>query len=195
MTPNLRVINDYIKAKYDLAIGVTNCRRISGSQTYSQHAWSNAGDIYTPDKLLQDLIAADLNNKFGNHVRNILTWRYNAAHWNHVHVDMWPKGWLSPACSGAVQVDLYKFKDGTIGQGDFPLTIKEDKDMAILTDKEQEKLQDFLEVLSDVSSNVGFVRSLIPWFRTWQPFEPEDFAEEGSASLPASEVVTITRDQ
>ncbi|KKL22192.1 hypothetical protein LCGC14_2437910, partial [marine sediment metagenome] len=66
MTPNLRIINDYIKVSYDLAIGVTNCRRISGSQTYSQHSWSNAIDIYTSNKGLQDDIAIALKKEFGS---------------------------------------------------------------------------------------------------------------------------------
>ncbi|KKK60229.1 hypothetical protein LCGC14_3026440 [marine sediment metagenome] len=194
MTPNLRIINDYIKVKYDLATGVTSCRRISGSQTYSQHSWSNAGDIYTSDRFLQRTIAADLKASFGDAICNILTYEYNAAHWNHIHVDLWPKGWLIPPCAGG-QLRI-KDRDGTVTYGvPFPLTIKEDTDMAILTNDEQEELQAFLKALKDVNSNVGFVRSLIPWFRTWRPFEPTDFAEEGSAGLPPSEVVTIIRDQ
>ncbi len=88
-----------------------------------------------------------------------------------------------------------KFKDGHVEYAPFPLTIEEDYDMAILTNDEQVELQKFLQVLRDVNSNVGFMRSLIPWFRTWRSFEPADFAEEGSAALPPSEVVTILRDQ
>jgi len=188
MTPNLRIVNDYIRAKYGLAIGVTNCRKIAGSQTYSQHSWSNAGDIYTTNKDLQDKVAADIKATFGPHVRNVLTWRYNAAHWNHVHVDMWPKGWLTPPCDGGTQ--LIKYKDGTVASTAFPLTIEEDTDMAILTVAEEKKLRQFLVELDNVNSNVSFVRYLIPWFRKWRRFLPADFD-----TLPASEVVTITREQ
>jgi len=124
MTPNLEVVYHYIRAEYGLPIGVTNCRRISGSQTYSQHSWSNAGDIYTTNRDLQDQIKADLLERFPDHVRNVLSWRYNAAHWNHVHVDMWPKGWLIPPCAGGAQ--RIKYKDGTVEYAPFPLTIKED---------------------------------------------------------------------
>lgn len=136
-TPNLNVVYEYVKAVYDLPIGVTSCRRIAGSQTYSQHSWSNAGDIYTTNKDLQDRIAADLWAGFGEHIRNILTWRYNAAHWNHIHVDMWPKGWLTPPCKGgALRI---KYADGNITVGEpFPMSIKEE-DMP-LTEKEMNKI-------------------------------------------------------
>jgi len=184
MTPNLKIIYDYIKAKYGLAIGVTNCRKISGSQTYSQHSWSNAGDIYTPDKGLQDTLAADLRMTFGSHVRNILTWRYNDAHWNHVHVDMWPKGWLTPPCAGGVQ--RIKFEDGHVEYAPFPLTIEEDIDMAILTDAEQVELQQFLRELRDINSNTSFVRYLIPWYRNWREKQPENF-------VPINEDIHINR--
>ena len=76
--------------------------------------------------LSQDEIAANLNDNFGEHIRNILTWRYNAAHWNHIHVDMWPKGWLTPPCAGG-QLRI-KYKDGTVTIGEpFPLTIEEEE--------------------------------------------------------------------
>ncbi len=100
MTPNMQVVYDYVELKYDLPVGIYNCRRISGSQTYSQHSWSNANDYYTEDKGLQDHIAAALRDEYGDQIRNILTWRYNSAHWNHIHVDMWPKGLYTPPCAG-----------------------------------------------------------------------------------------------
>ena len=196
MTPNLRIVYDYIKAKYGLSIGVTNCRKISGSQTYSQHSWSNAGDIYTTSHSLQDAIRNDLWDTFGSDViRHTLTWRYNAAHWNHVHVDLWPKGWLTPPCV-AGGVNKIKFRDGTVQIAPFPLTINEEVDMAILSDAEQIELQQFLQELEDIKSNVSFVRYLIPWFRKWRSFEPADFAAEGECecTLPATESVTILRD-
>jgi len=113
MTPNIQVVHDYVKANYGLQAGVTNCRKISGSVSWSQHSWSNANDFYTSDKALQDRIAADLKAEYGSHIRNVLTWRYNAAHWNHIHVDMWPKGLYTPPCAGgALRV---KHKDGSRG--------------------------------------------------------------------------------
>jgi hypothetical protein len=106
---------------------------------------------------------------------------------------LWPKGWLTPPCAGGAQ--RIKFEDGHVEYAPFPLTINEEVDMAILTDAEQVELQQFLLELKNINSNVTFVRYLIPWFRKWRSFEPADFEEAGEVTLPASEVVTIVRDQ
>ena len=125
MTPNLEVVVDYVRAEYDLAVGITNCRKISGSSTWSQHSWSNAADIYVTDKALGDRIVADLYDKFGEHVRYMLWWRKN--HYNHIHVDMWPYGYSVPPCAGGrMQV---KNKDGTLGT-EFTSDIEGDFNMA-----------------------------------------------------------------
>ena len=87
MTPNLEVVYNYVASTYGLRMGVTKCKRISGRQTYSQHSWSNAVDIFTYDKDLQDRIQIDLKARFGSAINNVLTWRYNSAHASHVHVD------------------------------------------------------------------------------------------------------------
>ncbi len=128
MTPNAQVVYDYIKLEYSeiTKIGVTNCRKISGSQTYSQHSWSNALDIMTYDRALQDEIAADLRTFGPDVLRNMLTYKYNSAHNSHVHVDFWPKGWLAPPC---MEADLrIKYADGTVTtNAPFPLTILEEE--------------------------------------------------------------------
>ena len=147
MTPNLAVVLDYVEDEYGLPVGVTNCRRISGSQTYSQHSWSNAGDIYTKETILQDVIAADLKAKFGAHVRNVLTWRYNDAHWNHIHIDLWPKGMYTPPCKGgALRV---KHKDGTRGT-EFTSDIEGGFDVAAL---QVENLQEALVAASQLGAD------------------------------------------
>ena len=170
----MQTVYDWVKEKYDLPVGITKCRKISGSQTYSQHSWSNANDIHTEDKGLQDDIASNLHASFGFHIRNILTWRYNSAHWNHVHVDMWPKGYMLPPCAGGIL--KVKYKNGTITTGEpFPDTIELEDDLAILSDAEQLELQKFLKELNGVNSNVSFVRYLIPWYRKWRAKYPEDF--------------------
>jgi len=113
MTPNVRVVVDYVEDEYGIPIGIYKCRRIAGSQAYSQHSWSNAADCYSEEKSFQDHLADDLKSKFGDYIRNVLTWRYNSAHWNHIHVDMWPKGLYTPPCAGgALRV---KHEDGTRG--------------------------------------------------------------------------------
>ena len=126
MTPNLQVVREFAKANYSLSVGIFSCRKISDSQTYSQHSWSNAIDIFTANKGFQDKMASELKEEFGSHIRNILTWRFNAAHWNHIHVSMWPKGYLTPPCEGG-QLRI-KYKDGHITYGEpFPLTIEEEE--------------------------------------------------------------------
>ncbi len=125
MTPNLQVVFDYVKANYGLRMGVTNCRRISGSQTWSQHSWSNAVDIHVASKAIGDGVKADLLDRYGDHIRYLLWWR--ADHYDHLHVDMWPRGWLTPPCAGSPL--RIKFEDGTVSSGPFPLTIEEDEIM------------------------------------------------------------------
>lgn len=111
MTPNARAVYNYVKDEWGRKIGVTNCRKISGSQTWSQHSWSNALDIYVSDRKLGDRIKADLLDKFGEHIRYLLWWRED--HYGHIHVDFWPRGWLTPPCAGGrLRV---KHKDGTVG--------------------------------------------------------------------------------
>ena len=112
MTPNLEVVVDYVKAEYGLPVGITNCRKISGKRTWSQHSWSNAADIYTTNKALGDRIVADLYDKFGEHIRYVLWWR--ASHYNHIHVDMWPYGYGTPPCAGGHM--KVKNKDGTFSR-------------------------------------------------------------------------------
>lgn len=113
MTPNLETVVEYVRAEYGLHVGITNCRRISGSRTWSQHSWSNAGDIYVSNKALGDKIYWDLYDKFGENIRYMLWQRKD--HYNHIHVDMWPYGYGTPPCAGGhLQV---KNKDGTISHG------------------------------------------------------------------------------
>ena len=132
MTPNMQIVYNYAKTHYSLSIGIYSCRRISGSQTWSQHSVSNAIDIFTANKGFQDKMAADLKEQFGEDIRNILTWRYNAAHWNHIHVDMWPKGWSTPPCAGG-QLRI-KYKDGHITYGKpFPSDIEGGNILANIT--------------------------------------------------------------
>ena len=171
MTPNMQVVYDFAKRNYSLRIGVTNCRKISGSQNYSQHSWSNAIDIYTANKGFQDKMATELKKEFGPYIRNVLTWRYNAAHWNHIHVDMWPKGIYTPPCDGGTL--RVRHKDGTQGTV-FTSNIGEDE-LSILNDDEQLQLKQFLANLDSINSNVGYVNFLIPWFRNWRSSLPQHF--------------------
>ncbi len=111
MTPNMQAVYDYVKGTYGRAIGVRNCRLISGLATWSQHSWSNANDIYVKDRDLGDEIYWDLYDKFGEYIRYVLWWRPD--HYDHIHIDMWPYGYATPPCAGGtLQV---KHKNGIIG--------------------------------------------------------------------------------
>jgi hypothetical protein len=136
MTPNLEVVFEFVKSLPEWAlvdrIGVTNCRKIAGSQTYSQHSWSNAMDIhFTPSFSIPatgEALAAGtrmrdkIRVQFEEYVNSIL-WQ-TTDHWDHIHVDLWPKGHLTPPCAGGLQ--RIKFENGSVQTAPFPLTIKEE---------------------------------------------------------------------
>lgn len=149
MTPNLEVIVDYIKANHPgyTHLGITNCRPIADSQTYSQHSWSNAVDVHCSEAY-GDALVADLKAVFEPHLYEVL-WQVE-GHFDHVHVSTWPKGWLTPPCAGGAQ--RIKYEDGTVVNGPFPLTIKEE-DMP-LSDEDVTKVAD--AVIARVGQAVWF---------------------------------------
>lgn len=161
-TPNADTVLEFVKSLPEWAyvdrVGVTNCRKISGQQTYSQHSWSNALDIHftkafsipaTGSALAAGgRMRSKILAEFGDHVSSLL-WQ-TTDHWDHIHVDFWPKGWLTPPCAGGVQ--RIKYKDGTVVNGPFPLTIKEE-DMP-LTDADVKKVAD--AVIARVPDAVWF---------------------------------------
>ena len=190
MTPNLRVLVEWTINNYGPNhIGIYKCRHISDSQSYSQHSWRNAGDIWGPVPLLDEISAA-LDVEFGEYIRYKLWRRKN--HWNHIHVDMWPYGYFTPPCAGGHL--RIKYEDGTVTHSEpFPLTIKED-DLAILTDEEQQKLQAFLGHLDDIGSNVSFVKYVVPWFRNRAGLATDQELEEAVAGLVFEGVDQEARD-
>lgn len=111
MTPNCQTIATWIWERYPTArIQTTNCRKIAGSLTWSQHSWANALDIFLPVKVLDELYPL-LIAEFGPHIAHIL-WRVK-DHFDHIHLDPWPQGYSKPPCAGgSLRV---KHKDGRIG--------------------------------------------------------------------------------
>lgn len=112
MTPNAARVRDELLAKWGAQIshiGVTNCRRIAGSSTWSQHAWSNALDIHTSDDT-GSIIAAVLRNDPNS---KTVLWHV-PGHFDHVHVDFWPTGHGTPPCAGGVL--RVRHADGRIDQ-------------------------------------------------------------------------------
>lgn len=143
LSPNMLIIKEYVEDKYsDLIthIGVTNCRKIAGSQTYSQHSWPNAIDIHVTnefkansiEKSNGDAIFADLQRTFGDYLYEKIWWTTN--HWNHIHVSTYPKGWLTPPCAGG-ELKI-RFEDGTVQSvSEFPETIVKEDDLPYTEDQ------------------------------------------------------------
>ena len=126
-TPNVQRVWDEVHKRWPdvKSLGVTNCRLIKNTATWSQHSWANAWDISSPSRVLvfgprtmvnplhmayMDRIYEHLNaNRLTYQLRNIL-WR-QSAHWDHIHVDHWPKGVSIPPCAGGPL--KVQNKDGT----------------------------------------------------------------------------------
>jgi len=95
-------------------IGVFNCRKILGSDSWSQHAWGNALDIFGPRHTLARL-AGWATGRFISRVWKVQTviwqkqiWSYDwhrwepydgVAHTTHVHVDFRPRKTGVPPCA------------------------------------------------------------------------------------------------
>lgn len=112
-TPNINSIIEWLRAEYPELprIQTTNCRRIAGSSTWSQHSWSNAADIFPLSKEQGDTIHKRLLKQFGPYIKVIL-WQVR-NHFDHIHLDTWPTGIGTPPCAGGtLQV---RHKDGRIG--------------------------------------------------------------------------------
>lgn len=125
-TPNVKIVEAEVKARYPevASFGIYNCRPIRNSSLWSQHSWANAWDITSPSKYgprnstnlrhmkyLDGIYAFLVSNKSRLNIRIIL-WR-TKDHWDHIHVDMWPKGISTPPCGGGSLRVLNR--DGTVG--------------------------------------------------------------------------------
>jgi len=98
--------------------GTQNCRKISGSSSWSQHAWSNANDAAYPaggnprnDPYLNAAVAwlkeqKRLGTRFGPDGVRIGTILYQngpdttQGHWDHVHYEADPRQTGTPPCAG-----------------------------------------------------------------------------------------------
>lgn len=82
---------------------VVVCRKIANSDSWSQHAWNNAVDLYPPnDQVGNDLYAWLLANKTRLSLRTIC-WKdkggCTTVHSDHVHVDAYPHKTGTPPCA------------------------------------------------------------------------------------------------
>lgn len=86
------------------SLGIFNCRRISGSSSWSQHAWADALDISSPDSLKTGRPTPYLDAIVA-YVRNLGPWitrviYRDGAHQNHAHIDVEPDQVGTPPCAG-----------------------------------------------------------------------------------------------
>ena len=108
----------------DLRAGVWNCRKISGSNSWSQHSWGAAGDLTHKDygystspehQAYLDTVA----EWFDEHRAELSIWAYlwrTSGHYDHIHVDFEPRGADTPPCAdGALRS---RYRDGTNVPGD-----------------------------------------------------------------------------
>ena len=110
----------------DAQFGVTNCRKISGSSSWSQHSWSGANDITHKDHgyssnpthqvWLRELVDWLRDKMELLSLKSILGPDYNSAHADHVHADHWPKGYSTPPCAGGSHRTQYS--SGRVVSGD-----------------------------------------------------------------------------
>lgn len=117
MTKAADQLEDVLEPRFPgVRFGRYNCRTISGSSTYSQHAWpgGNARDIYAP-------VDHDDPAAFLDEVNTWLAWNTEALsirlilwrtrdHYSHIHTDFWPHGYELPPCVGGDS--RYQYSDG-----------------------------------------------------------------------------------
>ena len=107
MTIAATQLEEVLAARFaGIRFGRYNCRRIAGSNQYSQHSWpgGNARDLYAPvgsedpDGFLNVVVDWLEANAEALSVRLIL-WQVK-GHYSHAHVDFWPQGYGTPPCDG-----------------------------------------------------------------------------------------------
>jgi len=192
VTPNVAATVRWLKERYTFFdVQTTNCRKIAGSATWSQHAWANGADLFA-SKIVLNQVAEDLRRVEG--VAHVL-WQV-AGHFDHVHFDTWPQGSSTPPCAGGTL--RVRYEDGKIGTA-FPLDIQLPEDtMAILTDAEQKELQTFLAHIKAKGSNVGFVKQCIEDIREKNAvggkYAPMNHPHPGGGGLTEADVKAIIND-
>ncbi|MEN8233768.1 MAG: peptidoglycan-binding domain-containing protein [Actinomycetota bacterium] len=111
----------------DLAAGVWNCRKISGTSIWSQHAWGNALDLYHRDfgystkvehQVYLDGVWQFIETYTDELSIRIKIWR-KRDHFNHIHLDFWPKGYGTPPCDKETNASLrMQYNSGNVVNGD-----------------------------------------------------------------------------
>lgn len=123
-TPAAVQFEAVLSAKFPgIRFGRVNCRKISGSTWWSQHAWNNARDIYPPKSIpylvsndgeyraYLDAVNVFITENYGDLNVRVKLWQVK-SHYNHIHADFWPRGWATPPCAGGTS--RYKYPNGDI---------------------------------------------------------------------------------
>lgn len=155
----------------DIKFGTYNRRYIAGyNLTWSQHSWPNAADIYFTKEYGDTSAAHQARlDKVADYLRwqyphrdeiNHLLWR-RTNHYDHIHVDMFPRGYGTPSIVRGGASNRYQTKSGTIITQAQLIGQEGEDALAILTDAEQVELQKFLQNIRDTGSNVDYVKYAI----------------------------------
>ena len=154
-----------------IRFGIYNRRKISGSETWSQHSWPNALDIvftkygdtsWTHQAQLDKVYEYIMDNAVLFKARYVLWRRRN--HWDHIHLDFWPMGYGTPAVKRGGSSNMYKTVDQRIiTQAE--LDQEGEDELALLTEAEQQELKNFLAVIREADSSVYFAKYAIQLIR------------------------------
>lgn len=122
ITPAAGAAKDRLTQEFPaLKFGIYNRRKIAGSTVWSQHSWPNAldlfftqyGDTSGEHQLLLDEVHTWLfARRVELNIRTLL-WR-TTAHYDHIHVDFWPKGYGTPSTIRGGGDNRYKTKSGEV---------------------------------------------------------------------------------
>lgn len=161
-----------------IKFGIYNRRKIAGSSTWSQHSWPNALDLFftrygdTSGEHQAELQEVHDWLRLRRGLLNIRTLLWQTRnHYDHIHIDFWPKGHGTPSTSRGGDDNTYSYPDGTkVSQGKL---LEQEEDLAILTDEEQTKLRKFLDLLDNMESSVYFVIPTVKIARALDEDEPD----------------------
>ena len=122
LTPaTLRVQNELIRAFPGIKFGIYNRRKISGTTIWSQHSWPNALDIFftsygdkSPEHQAQlDEVYAYLLFRQDALSIKVILWR-SANHYDHIHIDCWPRGTGTPSLVRGGEDNLYRQRNNIV---------------------------------------------------------------------------------
>ncbi len=93
--------------------GIYNRRKINNSSSWSQHSWPNALDIHVATRDHGDMIYNWLRENWDRLGIRVLLW-WVKDHYDHLHVDFWPRGYGTPSTTRGGQSNRYRTRDGQI---------------------------------------------------------------------------------